>query len=162
MVVTRTGLRIGGRADVVEMRHGYDAVFGYPYTYLNYDTNGDVRMVIPDGYHLNDRDTALWNTYPVGSGTPKELSVRDDSPYADWQTIIFTSNYAGSESIAVGSERLTSQKISTNIKFITPAGGSVSDKKLTWFAPAVGNIVRSESSDYGFERRELVAYSLKP
>jgi hypothetical protein len=162
MVVTRTGLRIGGRTDVVEIRHEYDKVFGYQFTYLSYDTNHDVRMVIPAGYHLNDGDTTTWSTYPVGSRTSKVLSVQDDSPYADYPTIISKSDYTGSESIAVGSERLVSHKISTIFTFITATGGSVSDERRSWFAPSVGNFTRLESSDYGSERRELLAYSLKP
>jgi hypothetical protein len=162
MVVSRTGLHIGGRMNVIEMRHDYDEAFGYSFLYLSYDPSGDVWMAIPNGSYLNEGDVTVWSMYPVGSRTSKELSVKDDSPYADFPTVNLKSDYVGSEGISVGNEKLTSHKISTFITFISSGGGSVSDKSFTWFAPTVGNIIRSESSDNKGERRELIAYSLKP
>jgi hypothetical protein len=162
MIVSRSGLRIGGRTDVVEMWHSEDDGYGSRYTYLSYEPNGDVGTAVPTGFRLNDGDTAVWTTLPISSRTSKEISIHDDSPYADFPTVTFKSDYEGSDSVAVGSEKLVSRKISTVETFIPHSGLGFSMHSTTWYSSTIGNIVRWESLGYQGDRRELISYSLRP
>ena len=165
MVVTNTGLHIGGRAEVVEMVYKHTPSraslgFGLEFMYFSYDANGDVSRAVSHSPYLEDGDTAAWSTYPVGSRTSKVLSILDDDPPGDDLTI--KSDYTGSESIAVGSEKLASHKISTLYTFTNSEGGSTTEEMLTSFAPSIGTFTRQEMKGYRHEVCELVAYSLKP
>jgi hypothetical protein len=161
VIVSRTGLRIGGRTNVVELSHLHNGKSGYNFKYLCYEPNGDIGMAMPAGQHLDNGDTTVWNVYSVGSRMSKECSIESGSGYTEFPTVRITSDYVVAESLTVGDEKLGAHKFRTTYVSISRAEISYSNELFVWFSPSIGNISRWMNQDKG-EQYELFDYFLKP
>jgi hypothetical protein len=162
LTVSRTGVKIAGKSDVVEMRQPNRSTQGYDYLYIRHESNGDLSWSNSYGTPLASTDSSFWYIAPIGSHSISRQSITDSGPYTDFPLVTFSSSYNGRETLGVGSASIPSEKTAMTITFWTAGGDSISTVQRYWFAPSVGAFTRMETEDNHGERRELIGYTLKP
>jgi hypothetical protein len=99
---------------------------------------------------------------PIASRKSAEQRFTDEGLNADYPLIVIKEEYGGTESIAVGSEKISSGRVNVTSTMFARTGFTLSAKGDLWFSTKIGGFTRIESDDNHGERSELIAYTIKP
>lgn len=157
MIVTRTGLAIGGKTDVVELgfRQYEDSYF---YLYHCYEANGDLSHNLDEGKLYDKDDNVSWLPLPIASR-------RTTSHPSHWKSLkypnaITRTAYEGSQRLTVGTASILSHHI-VQTHFPDGQTTSLGIYRDFWYAPSIGNYTRIETFNGEGQRWDLVSYTLK-
>ena len=165
-----TNATVNGRNDVLSFLNTdvENSTYSVESTYVATDAKRDVATVL-DIFNGNDvyNPGPVWVTLPIGSrGTHKEVLSDLKNDDVRW-VYAASSQYIGSESLKVGTERIATEHIKTILTITLSNEGhnqSFSYGVEWWYAPALHTFVKtmmtSEDDDW-HTTRELTSYRLQ-
>lgn len=155
--VSRTGLTISGKLDVMEISRSQGV-----YSYYSIDSTGDVRHAWTfESERLNNGDNAFSYIYPVASRTPKTITIGDSVAEPDRIPTMVTCSHVGSERTTIKGNLIESQKVMVRSYSYWDEENQFTDVDHLSWGSSIGFFTRIETEGNGGQRYDLVDYTLK-
>ncbi len=163
-----TNATVNGRSSVLAFSNSDTAAtaVGRDSTFITSDAKGDVATIL-DIFNGNDvyNPGPVWVTLPIATkGTRKEVlnDVKNDD--ARW-VYSATSQYIGSESMQVGTEKIATEHVKTTLTVTVSNGPDSQSSSVTfesWYAPSLHTFAKIKMASENFSTvRQLTGYRLR-